>query len=70
MAKNLAFHRLLLDFDLAGHPVGVSVESWDGDKRLSLTVLPIPGPFDNANDALAQALAFVQTRYGVHVTLY
>lgn len=70
MTKNLAFHRILLDFCLNGHPVGISVESWDGDKRLSLTVLPIPGPFDNANDALGQALAFVQTRYGVQGTLY
>lgn len=69
MRANLAFHRLIIDLDLAGNPIGICVESHDGDDRTSFTVLERPGPFDTVADCLIAAVNHIDRLHGREMEL-
>lgn len=70
MNVKLHYHRILIDLDLAGCPIGVAVETYQDGERIALVVLERPGPFDFVHETVERALAFITDQYGVQPELF
>jgi hypothetical protein len=63
------YHRVMIDLDPAGNPIGLAVELHQDDERVGLTVLERPGPFDTPAEQLQRALVWLEEFRGFQLTL-
>lgn len=70
MNPRLCFHRLSVDLDLAGNPVGASIALYEDGQRVRETVLPRPGPFDDTSDVMTEMLLMLERGYGRQLDLF
>ncbi len=69
MTTSQNFIRICVDVDLQGHPVGTSYVVYADGQRISIVVLPCPGPFDTAAEITLDTIAEVQRIFGFHLTM-
>lgn len=63
------YHRISIDLDWTGGPVGASVETWVDGERTEIVVDFTPGPFDTPADVLIRLVTIVDRQHGRQMEL-